>query len=106
MRIAMRPSLPVLAGMLLFALGALGMPSFAEPPDAQGFVPHGPAAMPGAADQEKLIASIEKRYNARVVKVAETSVNGRPALRLRLLSSQRVWSVTVDAATGQVLDGA
>lgn len=102
----MRPSLPMLAGSIMVALGALGMPAFAAPPDAQGFAPHGPAAMPGAADQERLIASIEKRYNAKVVKVAETSVNGRPALRLRLLSAQRVWSVTVDATTGQVLDGA
>jgi len=103
----MRLSLPMLAGLLVVALFARGVPAFADPPDAQGFVPHGPVVPAGAvADQERLIASIEKRYNAKVVKVAETSVNGRPALRLRLLSAQRVWSVVVDAATGQVLGGA
>jgi hypothetical protein len=40
-----------------------------------------------------------------VIKVEETSVAGRPALKLRLMSAQRVWSVVVDAATGQVLAG-
>ena len=57
------------------------------------------------ASQEQIIAAIEKRYNAKVVRVTETTVAGRPALRLRLLSAQRVWNVLVDAATGQELAG-
>ena len=63
------------------------------------------AATAQAASQEQVIAAVEKRYNAKVVRVTETTVAGRPALRLRLLSAQRVWSVVVDAATGQELAG-
>jgi len=48
---------------------------------------------------------VQKRYNARVVRVSETTVNGRAALELRLLSQQRVFNVVVDAASGQVLSG-
>ena len=58
-----------------------------------------------AASQEQIIAAIEKRYNAKVVRVSETTVAGRAALRLRLLSARRVWNVLVDAATGQELAG-
>ena len=64
-----------------------------------------PLAYAQAASQEQVIAAVEKRYNAKVVRVTETTVAGRPALRLRLLSAQRVWSVVVDAATGQELAG-
>jgi nucleotide-binding universal stress UspA family protein len=64
-----------------------------------------PPAYTQAASQEQIIAAVEKRYNAKVVRVTETTVAGRPALRLRLLSAQRVWSVVVDAATGQELAG-
>jgi uncharacterized membrane protein YkoI len=58
-----------------------------------------------ATSQEQIIAAVEKRYNAKVVRVTETTVAGRPALRLRLLSAQRVWDVLVDATTGQELAG-
>ena len=64
-----------------------------------------PLAYAQATSQEQIIAAVEKRYNAKVVRVTETTVAGRPALRLRLLSAQRVWSVVVDAATGQELAG-
>jgi len=63
------------------------------------------AAAAQAASQEQIIAAVERRYKARVVRVTETTVAGRPALRLRLLSAQRVWSVVVDAVTGQELAG-
>ena len=55
--------------------------------------------------QEQIIESVQKRYNARVVRVTETTVDGRPALQLRLLSAQRVWSIVVDAKSGRVLSG-
>jgi len=58
-----------------------------------------------ATSQEQVIAAVERRYNAKVVRVTETTVAGRPALRLRLLSARRVWDVVVDAATGQELAG-
>jgi uncharacterized membrane protein YkoI len=101
MRIAMRLSIVMLAALL--GLASAGPRAHAQA--AQGFVPRASAGPPSAADQERLIAAVEKRYNAKVVRVAETSVNGRPALKLRLLSAQRVWSVVVDATTGQVLTG-
>ena len=63
---------------------------------------HAGAEGPG---QEQIIESVQKRYNAKVVRVSETTVDGRPALRLRLLSAQRVWSIVVDANSGRVLSG-
>jgi len=76
-----------------------------------------PATMPGIVDavafaddgggqRERVIQAVQKRFNAKVVRVTETTVNGRPALELRLLSAQRVWNLVVDAATGQILSGA
>ena len=99
----MRLSLLMLAGLLAMAQ-LVGGPVRAQA-GAPGFVPRAQSGYASPADQERLIASVEKRYNAKVVKVAETTVNGRPALKLRLLSAQRVWSVVVDASTGQVLTG-
>lgn len=55
--------------------------------------------------QEQIIEAVQKRYNAKVVRVTETTVDGRPALQLRLLSAQRVWSIVVDASSGRVLSG-
>ena len=93
----------------LLVAGLLGMTSAGGLARAQGppgFVPRASGgSYPSAADQDRLIAAVEKRYNAKVVRVAETSVDGRPALKLRLLSAQRVWSVVVDATTGQLLTG-
>jgi|SRR5258706_560676 len=74
-------------------------------------------AMPWSADarfvaddsegqRERIIEAVQKRFNAKVVRVTDTTVNGRPALELRLLSDQRVWNLVVDAASGQILSGA
>lgn len=82
---------------------------YAGPPvdaGALGYVDPGHAHGAGAgASQEQIIESVQKRYNAKVVRVTETTVDGRPALRLRLLSAQRVWSMVVDASSGRVLSG-
>jgi nucleotide-binding universal stress UspA family protein len=56
--------------------------------------------------RERIIEAVQKRFNAKVVRVTDTTVNGRPALALRLLSEQRVWNLVVDATTGQILSGA
>jgi len=56
--------------------------------------------------RERIIQAVQKRFNAKVVRVTDTTVNGRPALELRLLSEQRVWNLVVDASTGQILSGA
>jgi hypothetical protein len=73
---------------------------------ALGYVDPGHAHDAGrGASQEQIIESVQKRYNAKVVRVTETTVDGRPALRLRLLSAQRVWNMVVDANSGRVLSG-
>ena len=101
----MRLSLFVPVVLLGGAPIGAGAMAHADETGAQGFVPRAAGGYASPANQERLIASVEKRYNARVVRVAETTFNGRPALKLRLLSAQRVWSVVVDASTGQVLAG-
>jgi hypothetical protein len=70
-----------------------------------------PAAGGGAAvlaeDEalNRIIAAVQRRYNARVVRVTEVTVKGRRCYDLRLLSEQRVWVIRVDAATGQEIPG-
>jgi hypothetical protein len=71
-----------------------------------GYVDPGHAHAGGASTgQEQIIESVQKRYNAKVVRVTEATVDGRPALQLRLLSAKRVWSIVVDAHSGRVLSG-
>ena len=106
----MRSCLVVLAGALALLPGwsrAAPVARAATAPiaTAQIATDTEPLAYAQAASQEQVIAAVEKRYNAKVVRVTETTVAGRPAMRLRLLSAQRVWSVVVDAATGQELAG-
>lgn len=69
------------------------------------WVPLAAQAAGASATQERIIDAVQKRFNARVVRVAQTQVNGRAALELRLLSEQRVWTIVVDAASGDVLSG-
>ena len=62
-------------------------------------------ALADGTSRDQVIDAVQQRFHAKVVRVNETRVNGRPALELRLLSDQRVWNIVVDAATGQVLSG-
>ena len=55
--------------------------------------------------RDRIIESVQRRYNARVVRVTETNVGGRRVFELRLLSDQRVWNIRVDAESGQELQG-
>jgi hypothetical protein len=83
--------------------------AFGGPPaegGALGYVDPGHAHAAGSGvSQDQIIESVQRRYNAKVVRVTETTVDGRPALRLRLLSAQRVWTMVVDANSGRVLSG-
>ena len=101
----MRAMLTVLA-CTMSLLPAL---AYSGPPvenGALGYVDPGHAhAGGGGPSQEQIIESVQKRYNAKVVRVSEATINGRRALQLRLLSAQRVWSVVVDANSGRVLSG-
>jgi len=76
-------------------------PALALPDAARQGLPA--TALADGPGQQRVIDAVEKRYNAKVVRVTETTVNGKPALELRLLSDQRVWNVVVDAETGQEL---
>ncbi len=91
------------------AIGVLLCPGFACAAPAQTLArelaPARTLAGGDSASRDQLIEAVEKRYHARVVRVAETTVNGRPALELRLLSEQRVWNIVVDASSGQLLSG-
>lgn len=65
---------------------------------------HQPAASQ-VMSRERVIALAEKRYKARVVR-ADLSQDdgGRRIYQLRLLSDQgKIWTVRVDAATGDSL---
>ena len=79
--------------------------AWAAPLSLLPFVPLVAQAAGESGSQGRIIDAVQKRFNARVVKVAPTRVNGRPALELRLLSDQRVWTIVVDAQSGDVLSG-
>lgn len=82
---------------------AIALAASAVPAQAQQRLVDRPAANQG--NNDRIIDAIQKRFHARVVRVADTEVNGRAALELRLLSDQRVWTVIVDARSGEVLSG-
>ena len=101
----MRAMLGVLACTVILLTGRV----WGSPPGeigGLGYVASGHEHASGQGPrQEQIIESVQKRYNARVLRVTQTTVDGRPALRLRLLSAQRVWSIVVDASSGRVLSG-
>ena len=59
----------------------------------------------GGIPRDRLIEMVQRRFNARVVRVNLVESGGRRVYEMRLMSDQRVWNVRVDADTGQVLDG-
>lgn len=61
------------------------------------------AALAGDESLNRIVESVQRRYRARVVKVTEITLGGRRAYELRLLSEQRVWTIRVDAESGQEL---
>ncbi|MGH8254422.1 MAG: PepSY domain-containing protein [Steroidobacteraceae bacterium] len=100
MRAARRIPIGSIALLLGCGFGATApaLAAFDDPPMARTFSGEN-------SNRDRIIDSVQKRYNARVVRVSETTVNGRAALELRLLSQQRVFNVVVDAASGQILSG-
>jgi len=59
----------------------------------------------GGLPRDQVIDMVQRRFNARVVRVDLVESGGRRVYEMRLLSAQRVWNVRVDADTGQVLEG-
>lgn len=97
--------LPALAVLLLAQVpaGALEQRS-SPPPGPAGMAVREQPRMAASASLDRVIDQIERRYQAKVVRVDQAVQNGRPVFVLRLLSEEgRVWTVRVDAATGRVL---
>jgi len=54
--------------------------------------------------REQVVAMVQKRFNARVVRADTADEGGRRIYVMRLLSEgSKVWTVRVDAATGDIL---
>ena len=54
-----------------------------------------------SASRDRIVEAIERKYNAKVVRVTEVTVEGHLCYDLRLLSSERSWVVRVDAESGR-----
>lgn len=91
-----------IAALVFHAPPARAMPRLHAPPASFSAGPE-ERALAGDEALNRIIDSVQRRYNARVVKVTETSIGGRRVYELRLLSEQRVWTVRVDAESGQEL---
>ena len=58
----------------------------------------------GGLSLDDVVARVEKRYNARVVRAETRQQKGRTIYVLRLLNADgKVWTVQVDADSGAVL---
>ncbi|MCS6947495.1 MAG: PepSY domain-containing protein [Steroidobacteraceae bacterium] len=54
---------------------------------------------------DQAIATVEQKYRARVVRAEVSESQGRKIYVLRLLNSEgRVWTIRVDAASGEELN--
>jgi hypothetical protein len=95
----------LLAGVAVVAASGAAARAALMPATMPAIVNARALADDGGGQRERVIEALQKRFNAKVVRVTETTVNGRPALELRLLSAQRVWNVVVDATSGQILSG-
>jgi hypothetical protein len=101
--------LPGLCVLALALAGAGGVA--AAPPGTSGFAPRDGLPTPGfglrplaEVSLDQAVQMAERRYAAKVVKVAVSEVDGRRVYVLRLLSDQgRVWTVRVDAGSGSFL---
>jgi len=56
-----------------------------------------------AMSLDEAVALVQSRYDAKVVKAETVQQRGREVHRIRLLSPDgRVWTVSVDAASGEI----
>jgi uncharacterized iron-regulated membrane protein len=106
MRIHSRNVLLPLAIALLIAGGAPG--AFAKSPAKAGAAKANHRSesrvAAGGLSLDAVVAQMEKRYNARVVRAETRHDNGRTIYVLRLLNADgKVWTVQIDADSGAVL---
>jgi hypothetical protein len=92
----------LLAGHAMMARAAPRPPSVVSLPAT--VVAAGAVALTGDESAKRIIEAVQKRNNAKVVKVTDITVDGRHAYELKLLSEQgRVWTIRVDAESGREL---
>jgi hypothetical protein len=98
----LRGTILVCMSAALYAQGAAASQLLGPWPAAE--LEPAPALMlADSGSRDRIVAALERRYNAKVVRIIDVSVGGRLAYDIRLLSNDRVWTVRVDAATGQEL---
>lgn len=94
-------------GLVLMAVGGfLSAPvqARAAAPAAAAAVLAGPAGagpQANSGSRDRIVEAIERKYNAKVVRVTEVTVGSRLCYDLRLLSDQRSWVIRVDAESGR-----
>lgn len=100
--------LPVLCVSLL----AISDARAGEPPAAKADPPRRedprekadtPKSEPKLISEDRIRKQVEKRYQARVVRLDKGESRGRTVYRLRLLSDTKVQNIMVDAETGEEL---
>lgn len=98
--LASRCRLPVLLLAVLAGVAPSVTVTAATVPDAAPWQ----AATLARLTLDQAIDMAERRFHARVVRAGMDEVDGRRVYVLRMLSEQgRVWTVRVDAESGQVL---
>lgn len=93
---------------LVLLSGLLALPVHAKPQgkgQGQEKAPRGPSSSQGnGISLDEAVDRAQRRYNARVIRAETRDDGGRSVHVLRLLSEDsRVWTVRVDASTGQFL---
>jgi hypothetical protein len=98
---------PSLARWVALVTVGVAAATFTALASAEGALPRVTSAAPLADSdaRDRIVEAIQRKYNARVVRVTESTVDGRRVYELRLLSDERVWMVRVDAETGRELTG-
>jgi uncharacterized membrane protein YkoI len=90
-------------GLLAAVVAALaGLPAYAQRPASAAA--HGGPLAPVRLSMAQAVQMVEQRFRARVVRAETTEQDGRTVYVLRVLDrSGRVFTVRVDAASGQIL---
>jgi hypothetical protein len=86
----------------LLPMFAAAMPNAALPEAALPFAtPARPLADASEDAKSKIVEAIRRKYNAQLVRVTDATVDGKKCYEIRLRTDERLWTVRVDAETGQ-----
>jgi uncharacterized membrane protein YkoI len=91
--------------VLLAALATAAPCAIAQPLPAEALIEELILAAAAGISLDQAVAMVERQFKARVVRADVKEKSGRRVYVLRLFNegSGRVWTVQVDAATGQLL---